>query len=39
MDNEQFVRSVYRIAEDMDLPGFIALFTVLGNLDPARAAL
>ena len=27
MDNEQFVRSVYRIAEDMDIPGFIALFT------------
>lgn len=27
MDNEKFVRSVYQIAEDMDIPGFIALFT------------
>jgi ketosteroid isomerase-like protein len=27
MDNEKFVRNVYQIAEDMDIPGFIALFT------------
>jgi hypothetical protein len=27
MDNEKFVRSVYQIAEDTDIPGFIALFT------------
>ena len=27
MDNEKFVRSVYQIAEDMDIPGFRALFT------------
>ena len=38
MDNEKFVRSVYQIAEDMDIPGFIALFTDGSSRYPARPA-
>ena len=39
MDNEKFVRSVYRIAEDMDIPSGSVILTQLGVLGHLDAAL